>query len=111
MLSSSCIMAIKKFQKEMFDKQQHLAYYIRVNIPMSFDAMTTSPVVSMNSHIKDRMGVTHNADTSTSLLKLAKGGSKLISSFNNDAQWQLQVSSLASKLEIKDTLICESLYI
>ena len=95
----------------MLDKQQYLAYYIRVKIPMSFDAMTTSPVESMNSHIKDRMGVTHNADTSTSLLKLAKGGSKLISSFTKDAQWQLQVSSLASKLEIKDTLIRESLYI
>jgi hypothetical protein len=37
-------MAIKKFQKEMFDKQQYLAYYIRVKIPMSFDAMATSPV-------------------------------------------------------------------
>ena len=82
-------MAIKKFQKKMFDKQQYLAYYIKVKVPMSFDAMTTSPVESMNSSIKDRMGVTHNTDTSTSLLKLAKGGSKLISSFNNDAQWQL----------------------
>ena len=79
---------------------------VGIGSPANLDAFDSSldpgatpesrPVESMNSHIKDRMGVTHNVDTSTSLLKLAQGGSKLISSFNNDMQWQLQVSSLAS---------------
>ena len=57
MLPSPCIVSIKQFQPKMLDKQQYLAYFIGVKIPMSFDAMTTSPVKSMNSHIKDRMGV------------------------------------------------------
>jgi hypothetical protein len=47
---------------------------------------------SMNAHLKDTM-------------------SAMISSFHKDAQWQLQFTSLASKLDIKDTLIRESLYI
>ncbi len=95
MLPSPCVMSIKKFQHKMLDKQQYLACYIQVNIPMLFDAMTTSTVESMNSHIKDWMGVHPNADTSTSIVKMATGGTKLISSFNNDAQWQLQQSSHA----------------
>ena len=92
MLSLDCINAIKRFQKKMSDKQKYVAYYIRVKIPMSFDAMTTSPVEAMNAHLKDTM-------------------SAMISSFHKDAQWQLQFTSLASKLDIKDTLIRESLYI
>jgi hypothetical protein len=111
MLSSDCINAIKRFQKKMSDKQNYLAFYIRVKIPMSFDAMTTSPVESMNAHLKDTMGVSHNSDTSNTCVKVSKGASKMISSFKKDAQWQLQFTSLASQLDIKDTLIRESLYI
>lgn len=111
MLSLDCINAIKRFQKKMSDKQKYVAYYIRVKIPMSFDAMTTSPVESMNAHLKDTMGVSHNSNSSTTCVKVSKGASAMISSFHKDAQWQLQFTSLASKLDIKDTLIRESLYI
>ncbi len=54
----------KKFQCSMTKKEQYLAFYVRKNISVSFDAKTTSPVESMNSSIfKNGMGVTSNANT------------------------------------------------
>ena len=50
-LSNDCCKAIEKFQMTMKEKEQYLAFYVRVNIPMSFNGMTTSPVKSMNSTI------------------------------------------------------------
>ena len=61
MLSCECIMAIEKFQMTMKEKEQYLAFYVRVSIPMSFDAMTTSPVECINSSIKNGMGVNQNS--------------------------------------------------
>ena len=45
----------------MKEKEQYLAFYVRVSIPMSFDAMTTSPVECINSSIKNGMGVNQNS--------------------------------------------------
>jgi hypothetical protein len=59
-LSSECINAIEKFQMTMKEKEQYLAFYVRVSIPMSFDALTISPVKCMNSSIKYGMGVNQN---------------------------------------------------
>jgi hypothetical protein len=58
--------------------------------------------------------MSHNSNSSTTCVKVSKGASAMISSFHKDTQWQLQLqfTSLASKLDIKDTLIIrESLYI
>ena len=52
------------------------------------------------------MGCSSNTNLSTSLLKMAKG-----SNFDNEAQWALQMTSLASKLKIKDTILKECLHI
>ena len=60
-LSSECINAIQKLQMTMKEKEQYLAFYVRVSIPMSFDAMTTSPVKCMNSSIKNGMGMNQNS--------------------------------------------------
>jgi hypothetical protein len=62
-LSEQCIKAIKKFQCTMIEKEPYLAFHIRKTITMSFDAMTTSPVESMNSSIKNGMGVHSNSQT------------------------------------------------
>jgi hypothetical protein len=43
------------------EKERYLAFYVRVKIPLSFNAMTTSQVESMNSTIKRNMGVNHNS--------------------------------------------------
>ena len=62
-LSLQCIQAIEKFQCTMIDKEQYLAFHFRKTITMSFDAMTTSPVESMNKSIKSHMGVNSNSQT------------------------------------------------
>jgi len=62
-LSEQCIKAIEKFQCTMIEKEPFLAFHIRKIITLSFDAMTTSPVESMNSSIKNGMGVHSNSQT------------------------------------------------
>ncbi len=44
--------AIENYQVKITGKQNFFAYYVRKSIPMSFNAMTTSPVESENNHIK-----------------------------------------------------------
>jgi hypothetical protein len=62
-LSKDCIKAIEKLQSSMTDKETYLAFYVWKTISMSFDAMTTAPVESMNSSIKNGMGVNSNFNT------------------------------------------------
>ncbi len=62
-LSKDCIKAIEKFQCSMIDKDTYLAFYVWKTISMSFDAMNTLPVESMNSSIKNGMGVNSNFNT------------------------------------------------
>ncbi len=62
-LSTDCIKAIENFQCTMIEKETYLAFYLRKTISMSSDAMTTSPVESMNSSIKNGMGVNSNSNT------------------------------------------------
>ena len=65
----------------------------------------------MNSHIKGTMGFSSNTNTSTSLLKMARGSNRRITMFDNEAQQALHKTSLASKLKIKDTILKECLHI
>jgi len=44
--------AIETYQVKISSKEHFLANYIRRTISMSYDAMTTSPVESMNNHTK-----------------------------------------------------------
>jgi hypothetical protein len=46
--------AISQFQVQLNKKQSYLAYWARKLVTMSFNAMTTSPVESINCHIKDK---------------------------------------------------------
>ncbi len=48
-LSPECINAIQQFQVVIKEKECYLAFYVHSKNSMSFDAMTTSPVESMNS--------------------------------------------------------------
>jgi hypothetical protein len=47
----------------MKEKENYLAFYIRSKILMSFEAMTTSPVESMSSALKNGMGINSNSHT------------------------------------------------
>ena len=60
-LGNDCRKAIEKFQMILKEKEQYLAFYVRVKVPLSFDGMTTSPVEAMNALIKHHMGVNHNS--------------------------------------------------
>jgi hypothetical protein len=62
-LSKDRIKAIEKLQCSMIDKETYLAFYVRKTISMAFDAMTTSPVESINSSIKNGIGVNSNSNT------------------------------------------------
>ncbi len=62
-LSSVCINAIQQFQIVMKEKECYLAFHVRSTISMSFDAMTTSPVESMNSCLERGMGINKNSNT------------------------------------------------
>jgi hypothetical protein len=58
-----CIKAIENFLCSMIKKETYQAFYVQKTISMSFDAMSTSPVESMNSSIKNGMGVNLNSNT------------------------------------------------
>jgi hypothetical protein len=62
-LSDECIHMIELLQTSMKEKENYLAIYIRLKISMSFDAVTTSPVESMNSSLKNGMGINLNSRT------------------------------------------------
>jgi hypothetical protein len=47
----------------MKEKENDLAFYIHSKISMLFDAITTSPVESMNSALKNGMGINSNSGT------------------------------------------------
>ncbi len=62
-LSTACINAIQQFQIVMKEKEYYLLFYVQSTISMSFDAMTTSPVESMNSCFKRGIGINKNLHT------------------------------------------------
>jgi hypothetical protein len=44
--------AFDAFQLKVAEKECYIAYHVWKHIPMTFNAMMTSPVESVNSHIK-----------------------------------------------------------
>ena len=95
----------------MMEKEQYLAFHVRVGIPMSLDAATTSPVESLNRNIKEKMGCQSNNHISTTMVNLACGSNRRIQSFINEAERELQYSSLCSKLFVKDDINRNCLYL
>ncbi len=62
-LSPECINAIQQFRINIKEKECYLAFYVHSKISMSFDAMTQSPVESMNSSLKRGTGINKNSNT------------------------------------------------
>ncbi len=62
-VSHECINVIENFETNMKEKEKYLAFHIWSKILMSFDAITTSPVESMNSSLKNGMGINSNSNT------------------------------------------------
>jgi hypothetical protein len=76
--------AIQAFQLKMIGKQEYLAYHFRKKIPNCFDAMTTSPVESMNCYyIKHRSKASTLNNTSRSLMLITEGTDSRIAGIDN----------------------------
>ncbi len=108
-MTRECISAIEKFQVTMQDNESYIAFYEQSQIPLSFDATTTSPCEAMKSHIKEKMGCSSNTNISKSLMFMAKGSIHRIEEFEKNTHRELQNSSLCSKLVIKDDVTRECL--
>jgi len=89
----------------------YIAHHVRLWFSLTRHAASTSPVEAMNSNIKGIIGCSSNMNTSTSLLRMAKGSNRRINMFENDAHRSLQTTSLCSKLDIKDTILKNGLHI
>jgi hypothetical protein len=48
--------AISQFQVQLNEQGSYLAYWARKSVTMAFDAMTTSPVESINCHTSEVTG-------------------------------------------------------
>ena len=99
-LSVECISVVENFQVVTKEKQHYVAHHIRLGVSLTCHAASTSPVESMNSNIKGTMGCLSNTNTSTSLLKMARGSNICVTMFDNKAERALQMTALASKLQI-----------
>ena len=69
-ISDSLKEAFEAFQVKLNNKQLYLSNWVRRTIPNSCDAMTTSPVESINSHIKHRICASSLNNFSRSLMMI-----------------------------------------
>jgi hypothetical protein len=61
------------FQVKLNNKQLNLSNLVRRSIPNSYDAMTTLPVESINSHINERICASSSNNFSCSLMMITDG--------------------------------------
>jgi hypothetical protein len=80
---------IEAFQVKMNLKQEYLAYYLWKNIHNCYNAMTTSPVKSINCHIKHRTKASTLNNTSRSLMLITEGTDSRIAGIDKSAKHEL----------------------
>ncbi len=83
-------------------KQEYLAYYVWKHIHNCYDAMTTSPVKSINCHIKHRSKASTLNNTSRSLMLITECTNSWIAGIDNSAKRELQLTVLSSKLTVRN---------
>jgi hypothetical protein len=77
-ISDSLKEAFEVFQVKLNNKQLFLLNWVRGTIPNSYDAMTTFPVESFNSHIKQRICASSLNNFSHSLMIFTDGMYKFV---------------------------------
>jgi hypothetical protein len=92
--------AIQAFQVKMNVKQEYLAYYVQEHIHNCYDAMTTSPVESINCHIKHWRKASTLNNTSRSFMLITEGNNSPIAGIDNSAKCELQLTVLLSKFTV-----------
>ena len=100
-LDVALVEQIKMFQAHLMSKEKYLAHHIRVNITMCADAMTTSPVESMNDLTKNTFGIGANMNLSTSVVALVEDHGGRYERFNNSMLLKMDSTNLASRAPTK----------
>ncbi len=77
-ISDSLKEACEAFEGKLNNKQLYLSNWVRRTVLNSYDAMTTSPVESINSHIKQRICALSSNNFSYSLMMIADGMYRLV---------------------------------
>ena len=73
-VGEKCVEAMKALQLNLKGKERYLAHYRRMGLTMCLDAMTTSPVESMNELTKHGpRGVDSNMNLSRSVVTMTQG--------------------------------------
>jgi hypothetical protein len=90
--------AFAALQLKITEKERYFSYYIRKEISMTFDAMTTSPVESMNSHMKKFYNVNGKNSISRSVQIMTEGADERVDNILKKNQRELQMSVIGSKL-------------
>ena len=85
-------------QLKITEKERYFSYYIRKEISMTFDAMTTSPVESMNSHLKKVKKVTGKNTISRSVQMMTEGADERVDDILKKSQCELQLNVIGSKV-------------
>ena len=88
--------AIEAFQLKMIGKQEYLAYYVRKFIPNCYDAMTTSPVESINCYIKHRSKASTLNNTSRSLMLITDGTDNRIAGLDQSGKCHTMILFVSS---------------
>jgi len=84
--------AFAALQLKITEKERYFSYYIRKEISMTFDAMTTSPVESMNSHLKKVKKVTGKNTISCSVQMMTEGADERVDDILKKSQRELQLN-------------------
>lgn len=97
--------AIMSLQETIKSKEQYLAYYRRIGISMCLEAMTTSPVESMNDVTKHgNMKVHSNMNLSKSVSVMTEGHDARIGDHMSKSIRSLNRTNRASQGPTKDDL-------
>ena len=97
--------AIKTMQNSLKSKENYLAYHRRVGISMCLEAMTTSPVESMNDVTKHgNMKVDSNMNLSKSVAVMTDGHDARIGDHMSKSLRSLNSTNVASQGPTKDDL-------
>ena len=94
--------ALEQFQHSLMGKEEYLAQYVRKNITMCADAMTTSPTESMNDLIKRKQKVNSNYNMSKSIERIVVCNNMRYEDSVNQSYMQLNRTVLSSKSVTKD---------
>ncbi len=90
--------AIQAFQVKMNVKQEYLAYYVWKHTHNCYNAMTTSPVESINCHIKHRSKASTLNNTSQSLMLKIEGANSRIAGIESFRLNRVSTSRASGRL-------------